>query len=570
MKQSALVAYFVVFLASFCTLVIELVAGRILAPYLGVSLYTWTSIIGVVLAGISVGALLGGYLADAYPRPATLGWLLLFSGLASLTIPGITDLIGRNWLAGQMSLMMRILVTTTVIFLAPALILGMISPVVVKLAVVDLDKSGGVVGKIYAFSTLGSIVGTFATGFYLIEAFGTRTILYMVSVALIIAAPLAGGLFAGRLVPRTALVSAVLFLGGLSLGLLFWNRDAVAHPRQFLIRDRDDVYFRIPPRSALDETTSFFKESEYYTIKIYDEDKGDDDQPRKVKTLVLDNLIHSHTDLDDKLYLQYPYLRIYEEFIAWRNRPESRTLFLGGGGFTLPRFLVAKYPKAHIDVAEIDPWVIAVAKGLLDADHQRIHATAGDARWYVMNCKEKYDFVIGDAFNDVSVPYHLTTKEFDLMVKGLLKPGGLYMALIIDNVSKGLFLPSYIKTMQAAFGEDNVHLVTLSGKPIDIMGHETVIVVAGEQRVDIEDFKKFLAQRQKDDITTNSIVVPDAELKNYMKTRTREVGFPYLSSQRVPWEPVLLTDDYAPVDNLTAPMFEERGGYKKRESVDDD
>jgi len=84
----------VVFIASFCTLVIELVAGRIMAPYVGVSLYTWTSIIGVVLAGISIGAWFGGILADRYPRPATLGWLLFLSGLGALTIAPLTDLIG--------------------------------------------------------------------------------------------------------------------------------------------------------------------------------------------------------------------------------------------------------------------------------------------------------------------------------------------------------------------------------------------------------------------------------------------------------------------------------------------
>ena len=76
MRKEVIRANIVVFIASFCTLVIELVAGRIMAPYVGVSLYTWTSIIGVVLAGISIGAYWGGLIADRYPRPSTLGWLL--------------------------------------------------------------------------------------------------------------------------------------------------------------------------------------------------------------------------------------------------------------------------------------------------------------------------------------------------------------------------------------------------------------------------------------------------------------------------------------------------------------
>ena len=94
MQQEVVKANIVVFIASFCTLVIELVAGRIMAPYVGVSLYTWTSIIGVVLAGISIGAYLGGLIADRYPRSSTLGWLLFLSGLGAFSISPLTNLIG--------------------------------------------------------------------------------------------------------------------------------------------------------------------------------------------------------------------------------------------------------------------------------------------------------------------------------------------------------------------------------------------------------------------------------------------------------------------------------------------
>src|SRR4030042_6316064 len=157
MQKQVIKANVVVFIASFCTLVIELVAGRIMAPYVGVSLYTWTSIIGGVLAGISIGAYLGGLLADRYPRPSTLGWLLLLSGLGALSISPLTNLIGE--VSFHTSLMIRILLITTIIFFVPSCLLGMISPVVVKLTLKNLQKTGNVVGKIYAFSTLGSIFG---------------------------------------------------------------------------------------------------------------------------------------------------------------------------------------------------------------------------------------------------------------------------------------------------------------------------------------------------------------------------------------------------------------------------
>ena len=117
MSKEIVKANLIVFIASFCMLVIELVAGRIMAPYVGVSLYTWTSIIGVVLAGISIGAYLGGQLADRFPRASTLGWLLFLSGIGAFSISPLINLIGNAQL--QTSLMMRIVILTTAIFFVP-------------------------------------------------------------------------------------------------------------------------------------------------------------------------------------------------------------------------------------------------------------------------------------------------------------------------------------------------------------------------------------------------------------------------------------------------------------------
>src|SRR5512137_1752418 len=157
--MSLLGAYVITFIASFCSLVIEMVAGRILAPFVGVSIYTWTSIIGVILAGISIGAYIGGKLVDRFPHRKTLGWLLLLSGIAALTIIPLTTLVAAYRF--PLSLMMRIFLVTSIIFFIPGCILGTISPVVVRLTLKNLDNAGNVIGKIYAFSTLGAIIGTF-------------------------------------------------------------------------------------------------------------------------------------------------------------------------------------------------------------------------------------------------------------------------------------------------------------------------------------------------------------------------------------------------------------------------
>ena len=516
MNSEVVKANIVVFIASFCTLVIELVAGRIMAPYVGVSLYTWTSIIGVVLAGISIGAYVGGVIADRYPRASTLGWLLFFSGLGALAISPLTNLIGAAKF--PTTLMVRILILTTFIFFLPSCILGMISPVVVKLTLNNLSETGNVVGKIYAFSTLGSIIGTFATGFFLISWMGTRNILLSVAVILILSALVFGGAFNRK---RSVLV-VIAFLAPLVLAFYGY---AFKPPLD------KDIYY-------------LYKESDYYTLKL---SKYHTKDGQRAEALILDNLIHSINVLDNPAYLDYEYLRIYDEFVTWRMRDVKslKTLFVGGGGYTYPLYLEVKNPAAEVDVVEIDPEITRIAHEYLGIPKDtRIRSFNEDARWFVMNCQEKgkYDFIFGDAFNDLSIPYHLTTREFAAQLAALLKPDGILLANLIDNYEKGLFLPSYIRTLEEVFGKGHVNLVAINPS---YEGISTWVVVASRKKIDFDDFIGFT--RNERGFQMRSHVVAQERLQEHLAKRPH----------------VILTDDYAPVDNLTAPIFEERFGYKK-------
>ncbi len=547
MQKAVIKANIVVFIASFCTLVIELVAGRIMAPYVGVSLYTWTSIIGVVLAGISIGAYLGGLIADRYPRTSTLGWLLVLSGVGAFSISPLTNLVGGAHF--ETSLMVRILIITTIIFFGPACILGMISPVVVKLTLNNLSKTGNVVGKIYAFSTLGSILGTFLTGFYLVSWMGTRNILLTMGIILI----LSGFIFGGFLERKRSLTVIFFLLGILFLVLPLagiYGYGAL-HPDEISLSTSPSealkkayAYAFKPP---LDEDTYFFKESDYYTIKLKRSTRGSHGNP--LESLVLDHLVHSYTDLKDPHYLEYEYIRVYEEFVRWqaKKRKSFKALFIGGGGYTIPRFIESKYPSAEIDVVEIDPEVTRVVHQYLGiSEKTRIRSHNMDGRWFVMNYKEKgsFDFIFGDAFNDLSIPYHLTTKEFAMQLKDLLKPDGLLLANVIDSMRKGQFMPSYIRTLEEVFGKGNVHLITLSSD-FENIGISTHVVVASPNRLDLDDFVKVVKKDKGDDMTSH--VMPQDRLQNYLNERK--------------W--IILTDDYVPVDNLIAPIFEERFGYHR-------
>ena len=546
MQKAIIKANIIVFIASFCTLVIELVAGRIMAPYVGVSLYTWTSIIGVVLAGISIGAYLGGLIADRYPRASTLGWLLFLSGLGAFSIAPLANLVGAAQF--QTSLMVRILLITTIIFFVPSCILGMISPVVVKLTLNNLEKAGNVVGKIYAFSTLGSILGTFATGFFLISWMGTRHILFTMGVILLLSALVFGDFFKRK---KPLLLFFLFIFLALTLPIAGWhvyaamNRDVVSLPISPI--ESVKAFYGYAFKPPLDDETYYFKESDYYTIKLKRDTTHNEGEP--LETLVLDHLIHSYTDLKDPLYLEYEYIRIYEEIVRWQatHRPSFKALFLGGGGYTFPRFIDAKYPMAKVDVVEIDPEITRVAENYLGVSKtSRIHSFNEDGRWFVMNHKEQgsYDFIFGDAFNDLSIPFHLTTKEFTLQLKRLLKPDGLLLANVIDSFKKGAFMPSYIRTLEDVFGKGNVHLITLSSD-YDGIGISTCVLVASPQRLEMGDFVKVA--KGKDGKEATSHVMPQDRLQQYLRERYA----------------VLLTDDYVPVDNLIAPIFEERFGYQR-------
>ena len=206
--------YFVVFSASACGLIIEIVASRLLAPTVGVSLFTWTSIIGVVLAGISIGNYVGGVIADRFPSRNTLGLILMGAGLTSLSVLPMLALVSS--LYDALHILPRIVLITSTLFLVPSVILGMVTPVVIKLRLRDLAQTGNVVGKIYAVSTAGSIFGVFITGFVLIQWIGTRPILLGVAVFLVIMAVVFGNMWRMRIVGSAALV---LFAGIASMGI---------------------------------------------------------------------------------------------------------------------------------------------------------------------------------------------------------------------------------------------------------------------------------------------------------------------------------------------------------------
>ena len=500
----------IVFLSNACIMTLELVAGRIIAPHVGVSLYTWTSVIGVVLAGISLGNYIGGRLADRWATPWSrgvrlLGIVFVVSGLASASVLAIDrfDVTAQV----QWPLIGEILLLITALFFLPSTILGTISPVVVKLAIQDLSKTGRTVGRIYAASAVGSIVGTFATGFFLISWLGTHTIVWAVSVLLLL----------------------------LGLLLLLSNRWLSALAAVLLVANI--ALLGANPEWRQGTCT---RETDYFCITVKEEERNGD----PVRVLILDRLVHSYSSLDDPTQLVYGYEKAYAELTAYQANqavledPQDplRALFIGGGGYTFPRYMEALYPESELDVIEIDPGVTQIAHDMLGLDPKtQIISYNEDARMFLERTPpasaKGYDLVFGDAFNDYSVPYPLTTKGFNDRVQAWLADDGLYVVNIIDG-AYGRFLRAYVHTMRQTF--DHVYLAPTIDSWQEV-SRSTFVVIGANQPLDVN----ALTSAVKGDALVRRQLLDDQELDALLASGTL----------------VTLTDRYAPVDQMLTPVF---------------
>src|SRR5512139_857017 len=174
----------IIFFSSACIMVVELVAGRLIARHLGSSLYTWTSIIGVVLAGMSIGNFIGGRMADRWSPERSLGWLFLVASGACVLSLGLNSVVAEAQQGWKVLFPLRVVFSTLLIFLLPAFLLGTISPVTAKMALDRSKTVGSTTGSVYAWRAVGSIVGTFATGFFLIAALGAKGVVLLIAAGL--------------------------------------------------------------------------------------------------------------------------------------------------------------------------------------------------------------------------------------------------------------------------------------------------------------------------------------------------------------------------------------------------
>jgi spermidine synthase len=510
---------FTVFVSSLCIMVVELVAGRLIARHVGSSLYTWTSVIGIVLAGIAAGNYLGGRLADRYRPREALASLFLLASAACLLIPVTNGWVGSASLLRGQDWASRIALHVLLVFFLPSALMGTISPVAAKMALELGRQTGRTVGSVYSWGAVGSIVGTFLTGYFLIAKMGTVAVLLTVSGVLV-----AMALFFGSKTILPFFWSGVIGASFLvMLGPWDWAHTA-GERLGFRDYDSDSVYFR--------------EESQYSRIQVEDETTMDG-----VRSMTLDHLIHAYIRVDDPTDLQYDYEDLYAEITAaavasWPPERKPRALFLGGGGFVFPRWLLQRWPDGYAEVAEIDPEVTRAAFeafGLERNTPMKIFDL--DARNHVEDLldrrrrgamPETFDLVYADAFNHYSPPFHLTTLEFNEKLRQLMRPDGVFLANIIDLYRTGRFLGAVINTVEKTF--PHVYALTSTiGGPSDEDERDTFVVVGSTRPLPL------------DGIAGKGCSCWLLQPKQLAVLRERSQG-------------MVLTDDYAPVDNLLAPV----------------
>lgn len=515
-ERGLLVLVIVAIVANACIMAVELVAARLLARSFGSSLYTWTSIIGVILAGMSLGGYAGGWLADRLPNRGLLAGLLTLASAVCLAVPLLNAVLRAFPLLWGLPWAWHILANCALIYFLPAFLLGAVPPVLVRMGLALRRGEGRTVGLIYAWGSVGSIAGTLATGFILIDSLGTVNVLCIVS---LITAAL-GLCYAPR-----SLATWGWGLACLTLILSAWL------PLPRLNRAAENLAIRPVQGPGV----FYVDESDYTYIKVY---AADPSQPN-VRSFALDKLVHSIADITDPTDLRYPYEWFYAAVLDRLDPPGTplNAMVIGGGGYAFPRYFEVVRPGNYMEVIEIDPAVTEAAHAAFGLPRDTSLAVFDmDARNRVddlVRAKEagvpmgKLDYVFGDSINDYSVPFHLTTVEFTRKLASLMEEDGIYMLNLIDMYSSGRFLGAMVSTCEAVF--PYVYVFSTSHHTDR---RDTFVVVSSRRPINLRGIAPAVNAAHG----CNSRLLTEEQLDE-LKARTG--GRP-------------LTDDFAPVDNMLA------------------
>lgn len=473
-----------VFLSGALTMMLELIAARILSPYVGSSNLIWTTIIGIMLTSMSIGYWVGGKIADKNKENDinVLSNYLLISAIATSLIP-ILEVKFVDALS-QMSnnLVFVAMVCATVTFGIPSFLLATASPIAVKIKNSSMDNVGETSGKISSLSTIGSIFGTFFAGFILIPNLGVKNIILGCSILLWI---LSAFLFnkKDKKYYLLMIVELVVIVGLNLLGTYFFNDSHLE-----IISDVDSEYSRI-----------WVKEVE--------------ENGNKYKTLQVDTGLESYINQETgQMGASYLY---YYDLFEYYNKESESALMIGGAAYTYPMHYLKKYEDKKIDVVEIDEKMAQIAEDEfgLDKNNPNLGLITQDGRSYLNYNEKKYDTIFIDAFKGLTVPFELTTYEAMQKVYNNLNENGTVITNIISSVEgdDSDFIKYEYSTYKAVFDDVKVFKVNPKHENNE---EQNLILVGFKGSTNInsekeEEYKQFLNNEIKDFSSDKPIVTDD-------------------------------------------------------------
>jgi spermidine synthase len=490
-----------VFVSGVASMGLEILAGRMIAPQFGSSIYTWGSIIGVFLAALSYGYYRGGQQAAREASNARMARLFLLTALYVAGVVFAGDLLLRGLSGFPLPSRFASLPAIVVLFGPPTYLLGFISPYAAELS--EKEGIGLASGHVYAVGTVGSIVGAFGTTFFLVPAFDVPVIGFgfgLLSVAVAVALLGVGG---ARDQQAAAVVIALLLVAAVGSGTA---------------------------GIAVEGRVVYQTQTPYQELQVVD--LGD------TRTLYLDGQRHSAMDLEDPDRHVFAYTRYFHLPFLFADDPDDvdRVLFVGGGGFTGPKRFLAEY-DATVDVVEIDPEVVRVAKEYFAVeDSPRLNVYTMGGRQFLQETNRTYDLVVLDAYRRDKVPFQLTTVEFVRLASDRLSADGMLFANVISAPGgpASRFYRAEYKTMAQVF--PRVYSFPTVGGPA-IQNIE--VVATKDDALVTED--QLLARNDRRDVGLN------------LTTEVRTYADPPPTDD-VP----VLRDDRAPVDSLLDPMVGQR------------
>src|SRR3990167_8318156 len=496
-----------VFITGSCVLIVEVVAVRALSPYYGNTIFTVSSVISVILGALSIGYYVGGKFSDGHPSLRWFFGIILVSGLAILALHFLGTII-LPILSINFSLISGPLVSSLLLFLAPALLLGTLSPYAVKLQSVQFPKQGvgSIAGKIFFWSTLGSIIGSLLAGFILIPNFGVDHIFITTGVVLFFLGFIPLALFGSE---KKRLFQSLLVFVIFTVITLFAAQQAEGG----VIYSKDGVYEKITIYDGVygNRPTRFFQQDRSGSGAMF-------------------------LDSDDPTNLVYEYTKYYALYKAFKPDVQN-ALVIGGGAYSIPKAILSELPNATVDVSEIEPSLFGLAKEYFGVkDNSNLYNYTEDGRRLLRDSNKKYDLIFSDVYYSLfSIPAHFTTQEFFTIAKEKLSDSGVFIANLIGDLSRQQpsLIFSEIKTFQSVFPNSYFFAVETPKKT----GSQNIIFVGYNSNKKINLSVTSILQNK------NPII---SSLRNKIINLERFDLSPY----------PILTDNYSPVEYLTAKVLQ--------------